>query len=47
MFHNELIGDFWYILNFEAKDSPPLELPFMECPLGKNAVNNITYIYLY
>jgi hypothetical protein len=37
MFHNELIGDFWYILNFEAKDSPPIELPVMECPLGKNA----------
>ncbi|ORX67364.1 hypothetical protein BCR32DRAFT_305805, partial [Anaeromyces robustus] len=42
MFHNDIIGDFWYILNFEAKDSPPLELPLMECPLGKNAAQSIT-----
>jgi len=47
MFHNEFIGDFWYMLNFEAKDSPPLELPFMECPIGKNTVNIYIYIYIY
>eukprot|EP00833_Pecoramyces_ruminatium_P004278 jgi/Orpsp1_1/1178310/evm.model.c7180000064802.1 len=41
MFHNEFIGDFWYILNFEVKDSPPIELPFMECPLGKNTTQSI------
>ncbi|ORX55852.1 hypothetical protein BCR36DRAFT_320387 [Piromyces finnis] len=41
MFHNELIGDFWYILNFEAKESPTIELPIMECPLGKNSAQSI------
>ncbi|KAJ3219077.1 Cilia- and flagella-associated protein 47 [Dinochytrium kinnereticum] len=35
MFQNDLIGEFWYDLQLEAKEAPPIILPGMSAPLGK------------
>ncbi|KAJ3300030.1 Cilia- and flagella-associated protein 47 [Borealophlyctis nickersoniae] len=41
-FYNEDIGEFWYELQLEASDAPPVRLSDMECPLGKCCLQTIS-----
>ncbi|KAI8846345.1 hypothetical protein BC829DRAFT_267855 [Chytridium lagenaria] len=41
-FQNEFVGEFWYDLQLEAKEAPPIMLPDMSAPLGKCSAQIVT-----
>ncbi|KAI9205277.1 uncharacterized protein BJ171DRAFT_615867 [Polychytrium aggregatum] len=41
-FRNDAVGEFWYQLDLESTDLPPIPLTEMSCPLGKCAFQLVT-----